>query len=1119
MSVPCGWLNPMSADAAHGGGAKVRFRASSRSADAVELDDDQRAVVEHRGGPLLVLAPPGSGKSTTIVHAIQDRIENSGVPAEQILALTFSRAAAEELRARVIVALGGGVAPHVATFHSYCYSLVRRYTDPSSTPEPATVRALSADEQQQWIADLLQDSLMSGNDHGWPDELVPALRTAAGASAVASTLSRLRSVGHSAESLKAVAQDVDRADWLALASFLDLYEDALEQNAVMDYSELIARARRLLRDPEVLRQERERLSVVFVDEYQDCDPQQIKLLAELVGGEVDLVAVADPDQSIYRFRGADAAACSYFVGAFGTPERPATVKTTAVIRRFGPELLDAVRPILKGVPLAGLEGEVVRQHRDPRTEGGPSRVRVRAYESESAEAEHIADLLRREKLLHRPDLKYSDMAVLTRTALQLVEIQRALTRAGVPSHLVADDLPLNQQPAAATLVLALRCAVQPRDLTADVAQRLLTSGLVALTPAGRRDWARLVRKVDPGTSDPDRLTARSSRELTVEVLRDPEAWQERLLAGSSDAERRVASKVLGFGQLLARVHEAARKRIPVEDLLWTIWDGTDWPQRLLDEALAGGASGGRADQDLDAVMALFGLASRNGERYRGVSSVDSFVEAFEASEVPIDTIAAQGDHAEGVRLLTAHRAKGLQWPVVVVAGVQEGIWPDLRMRSTLFDEEQIAPPQDWLPTKGTGPSPDGADRPAPNLTPAEVLAEERRLFYVACTRAKQELIVTAAVTEGSGGQGASRLLQAVAGGGVSSWPESTSELPGVPALKVLGRVDEPLVADGVVARLRALGGSDEVSPAVRGAAIARLAALADVLPAANPDRWWGGRDWTRSRTPIAESPVRWSGTSLQQFELCPLQWFVDRRLGAAGISGRAQVFGSVAHALAEAVTNGTLSPDSVEHELDRVWPHMGYEARYESRARREEASQVMRNFLDWHGKQMQELGSGARVMTEDFHEHQIATDHGFGMLLTGTIDRVEIDADGRATVIDLKTSSSPPTQAKVDANVQLAFYQWLLSQSMLSADEEVELAGAALLLLRGKPSNRAEVARLDQPPLGSDDAVVAIDELIDEAAAAVASEVFPARPSAEACKFCVFRAACPARYEGRGVHG
>jgi len=200
-----------------------------------------------------------------------------------------------------------------------------------------------------------------------------------------------------------------------------------------------------------------------------------------------------------------------------------------------------------------------------------------------------------------------------------------------------------------------------------------------------------------------------------------------------------------------------------EEVLWAVWSGSargsGWPQRLESAALRGGDAGRRADADLDAVLALFAAAERIEERFSGTRGVENFLAELEAQEIPADSLAERAVRGAAVRILTAHRAKGLQWRLVVVASVQDGLWPDLRRRGSLLQADRL---------ERTGL----VDAPPP----AALLAEERRLFYVACTRARERLVITAVRSPLDDGPQPSRFVDDVRG--FPSSPVTADQRPG-----------------------------------------------------------------------------------------------------------------------------------------------------------------------------------------------------------------------------------------------------------------------------------------------------------------------------------------------------
>src|SRR5689334_8699716 len=185
------------------------------------LDADQQAVVDHPGGPLLVLAGPGTGKTTTLVETIVDRIESRGARPDEILALTFSRKAAEQLRDRVTARLGRTMSTTLSsTFHSFAYALIRRYA-PAELYE-APLRLLSAPEQDVVLRELLTDHPESV---AWPDSLSRALGTRGFAREVHTVLSRAREKGLDGEELRLLGEAESLPEFVAAGLFLDQYLD------------------------------------------------------------------------------------------------------------------------------------------------------------------------------------------------------------------------------------------------------------------------------------------------------------------------------------------------------------------------------------------------------------------------------------------------------------------------------------------------------------------------------------------------------------------------------------------------------------------------------------------------------------------------------------------------------------------------------------------------------------------------------------------------------------------------------------------------------------------------------------------------------------------------------
>ncbi|MEV0206461.1 ATP-dependent DNA helicase [Streptomyces sp. NPDC050788] len=1079
--------------------------------DPPRLDASQRSVVDHEGGPLLVLAGPGTGKTTTLVESVAAHVARGGDP-ERILVLTFSRKAAVELRDRMALRIGAAHAPRATTFHSFCYALVRAHQDSDLFVEP--LRLLSGPEQDVTVRELLAgqaDLERLGLAHvRWPDELRACLTTRGFADEVRAVLARSRELGLGPGSLDAFARRIGRPDWRAAAAFLAEYLDVLDLQGVLDYAELVHRAVLLARRPEVAGQLAAQYDAVFVDEYQDTDAAQVRLLHALAGGGRTLVAFGDPDQSIYAFRGADVNGILEFPDTFPRADgRPAPVEVLRTSRRSGAALLAATRLITQRMPLTRLPAEKVRAHRAlaPVRDGG--RVEVYTYPTPGTELDNIADILRRAHL--EDGIPWSEMAVLVRAGSRTIPtVRRALTAAGVPLDIDGDDLPLRHEPAVAPLLTALRAvaaaeAEQPEEspsgetqpaepetpptepstswLDTETALTLLASPLAGMDAADLRRLGRALRDEERAAGN---ALPPPSDELLARALAEPER-----LAVHDPAYARGAQRL---GALLRKARERLARGGTAEEALWDLWEGTPWPVRLERSARRGGAAGRNADRDLDAVCALFATATRAEERIGGRGALN-FLEEIEAEDIAADTLTRRAVRPDAVRLMTAHRSKGLEWRLVVVAGVQEGLWPDLRRRGSLLEADRI-----------------GRDGLAEPLTPGALLAEERRLFYVAATRARERLVVTAVKAPADDGDQPSRFL---------------TEL-GVEPKDVTGRPRRPLSVAALVAELRATTVDPRVSDTLREAAahrLARLAALADedgrpLVPSAHPYRWWGMYEPTESKVPLRDrdQPVVLSGSALDQLaNTCTLQWFLGREVKADAPATTAQGFGNVVHVLADEVASGHTPADLavLMERLDSVWNALAFDAPWKSAQEKENARVALERFLKWHV--MDRAGRTPVASEQGFDVTLEAGD--YEVRIRGSMDRVETDGEGRAYVVDFKTGKQAPTAREMERHPQLAVYQLAVREGGVDDafdGERPEPGGAELVQLRQGAARRDGGETLPkvqaQEPLEGE----WVGELLATAAGKVLDERFT--PTAgQHCAHCAFQASCSARPEGRHI--
>jgi len=1061
------------------------------------LDPSQQAVVDHERGPLLVLAGPGTGKTTTLVEAVAARVQR-GLRPEQVLVLTFSRKAADELRERIASRIGRTLSePAAYTFHAFCSALVSAYGD-------GVPRLLSGPERLVRIRDLLAGDAAGEGSTTWPPALRDCLHTRGFAQEVADLLDRLRERALTADDLRSMARREGRDDWRAAADFFDEYTQVLRGRET-DYAELVAEALRLLEtDLTVLADVRDRYRAVFVDEYQDTDPAQERMLALLAGDGRDLVVVGDPDQSIYRFRGADVSCLLEFPARFPGGGRPAPVVSLAISRRAGRELLAASRSVARGLPAPGLSPDKLRVHRDLQAApAAPGQVAVGLYGTEADEAVAIADLLRRAHLGRLEPgrrLPWSDMAVLVRSGLRSVPVlHRSLVAAGVPVVVASDELPVARDPAVAPLLLALRVADDVTALDPTTAMELLTSPLVGAGPAQLRRLGRALRAGDRAAdaarraADPGRLPVypRPSPELIAEAVREPHRLAHLDDRVASGARRLVA--LLGSAAETLRLHRSA------ELALWELWDGSGWPRRLAAASQAGGQEGRAADRDLDAIGALFDAMARF-EESRPHGGVRLLLAELEAQEIPpasrVEGVLGQG----GVRLLTAHRAKGLEWDLVVVAGVQDGGWPDVRRRGSLLSADRLGRA--------------GVEAPA---SPATLVVDERRLFYVAVTRARRHLFVTAVQSADDAGPRPSRFLEEL-GVDLPTPQAGPGELLSAPSLT--GRLRRAAVDPGASDGLRAaaagvlaqLGGSAGPAAVAQDHRPAVAAALPDHRPAvgaALPGAWWGLAEATSGTTPVRprDQDVGLSASALAAFDRCPLRWFLEREVKAGAGSTAAQGFGSVLHALARLMsTDPAAEVEMLLDRVDTVWEALGLEAAWLGDQQRDKARAALGRLTSWlQANRRQHIGS----------EVSFGPVPAAGALLSGSVDRLDADAAGGLHVVDYKTAKNKPSAAEVTDDLQLGFYQLAGQAGAFDgvAGGSRVMGGAELVqLVDGLAGGRPSVQPQEALPPDGGAVADAVRRMVD----GVVTETFPARPNSR-CPKCPVRQACPAQEAGRQV--
>jgi superfamily I DNA/RNA helicase len=1014
-----------------------RLRAGTAAAGAPEPTAEQLRVISHGGRRLRVLAGPGTGKSFTLVEAVAERIRR-GVPAEQILVLTFSRRAAAELTARITTRLGITTRePLVRTLHGYAFSLLRAQAVRAGEPAP---RLLAAGESDQMVRELLAGQRDSGRG-GWPAAVSGALDSPAFAAELRDLMLRTAERGITHSRLAELGRRRRRPEWQAAALFAREYQDVsdLRQGtsglgAALDQAELTRAALGLLSDDSSLAAEQSRIRRIFVDEYQDVDPAQARLVELLASGADEFVVFGDPDQSIYAFRGSEP-------GALRDIHVDQTVCLT-MSRRLSPAVLLATRRVAERLPGASVhrllspapltDPAPASGTPAPIPDGLPARgeVLVRTLPTAALEAAFIADELRRAHLL--AGVAWSQMAVLVRSPVAaLPALRRAFAAAGVPIAVSGQDTALTADPVVALLLTILRCGQRPAELTGQLALELMASPAVGMDSEALRRLRRQLRAAHPdGGSSPDLLAA---------------ALAGAPLPGSLAAD--LSAPVLRVRAMLDAARTGAADPA-AEASLWQIWQHSGLENALVTASLRGGRAGQRADSTLDAVLALFSMAADLADRMP-LAGVDAFLDLALGQRIPGDPTAGTARSSDAVAVLSAHAAKGLEWDVVCLAGVAEGHWPVLRDRHSLLGTDEVLDAAAGIPAS----VPDGF----------EVLAEERRLFYVAATRARRRLIATAVADQDTV---PSRFLGELAGTQAelaTGWPAEQD-----------GSARRGLHLTDLVAELRRVLSDPSVPELTAEAAATQLARLAAAgVPGAHPRDWYGLADLSTSEPPIPPGArVTVSPSAVDSLTTCALRAVLERR-GARAATSQQQIEGIVVHALVDGLAKGVTRP-ALLSEMERFLSQQTKLPPWLLARTRRALEKMLTAAEIWIAElppdrvlSGSEVGLAVRV-PPPAPTAGAAEDgwRGREVWLEGRADRLDRAADGSLVVVDFKTGATVPSKAAVAENAQLAVYQLAIN---LGAADGLGARSAGMpdasLAPVAEPAPTADQPPVDEVPL------------------------------------------------------
>ena len=1041
----------------------VELRRTSVEERPFTPSPQQKEVIAHRKSPLIVRGGAGSGKTRTLIECAVSRIKGGQDP-DSILFLTYGRERASEVRDQIAQYTGATMRePLARTFHALAFSILKMDYNPNSDGLDPIL--LSGAEQESLIRELIDGITERVGEGFWPSDLHKALKTEGFVREVRDLMLRSSERGLNYVELAKEGKKFAEPFWIAVSKFWAEYENVRslrESNTAdaklrLDPSEIIGSAIALLkRDTKLLNELRTRFKTIIVDEFQESDPLQRQLL-ELLAGE-ELIIAVDSASAVGRFRGAD----------------PDGVESALAPDRSRGKSIELTTP---------QRGDVTPE--------------TYLFRSQSEEAQYIAHRFKRAHLMD--GVSYSQMAVILRSPGSLASaLRRAFIQSGIPVVGYLDVLGKN--PALAPFLLLARVATGDQQLTVQTCVQLL---LAEFGGADSISIRRIRRSLLLNRKSGDE---RTGNQLLIDAIDRGEIFIEE------------SSALIRVHELLETARRSARrKNVTAEELLWSIWDNAknSRNEKIADswrnEALRNSSRSVVADRDLDAMIQLFDEAARFSERMT-YAKPSLFLRQIAQEDIAADIITSKGVRPEAVEILTVHAAKGREWEIVAVAGVQDGIWPNLKQRSSLLGAERLVEHLRY---------PDIPKEELRSIAAAGLAEDEARLLHVAITRARKECMVSAVSDEEEiPSTYFENLVESrVRISDVSK--ESVAEATGESAQESLHEITyttppRQLSQAALVAELRRVLQSNEgeivsnlvISQSDHDLAASLLKKLSDEgIAPASPSNWTGYRTISTSLPVVDEGdlvPVSPSGG--ETFEDCGLKWFLERQGGSNGET-TAQLLGTVIHEFARIKSEDpTISTDDLYQRMGKAWKVIDTNTGWVSRSGLAKAIAMIDRFIEYHDTNLQ---SRKVLAVEARFEMEIGR-----ALVRGSADRIEVTRDGELFIIDFKTGKTAIKVKDTADNLQLAAYQLAAILRKYKANfESNSVIGAELTYLA---VDKAEGTTIRKQNALTPEGQKVVEERLNEIADGMGAATFIARVN-DKCRKCGVASSCPLQSQGRTV--
>jgi ATP-dependent DNA helicase UvrD/PcrA len=973
------------------------LKSNSRLAPFIP-DDRQREAIEHVRGPMLVVAGAGTGKTSVLTHRIERLVGEGHAQPHEILALTYTINAAREMRDRVGKLLGGREV-NAATFHDYCLDLLKRVHKDFGVLDDKDLwiylrrrirelrleHYIRAANVAQFLNDLLEFVSRCHDELVTPERYAEYVIRLERKEVPFPRVAKSKNVLDDAEVLGR-CREIDRV--------FTTMERWLREDNLGTFSHMITRAHAVLHSDEtILGEAQARARFILADEFQDANFAQIQILARLAGADGNIFAVGDPDQSIYRFRGASSAAFELFDRHFPNAKRVVLEKnrrSTTPILRSAFALIDRNPPVFA----RRSEGKLA-YHRAPLqsareedaaktgTQLPNSPVSVVVLTTRDTEGPDVVDSIRDAK--KKSKCKWSDFGILYRSHYNRDDAVRELAEAGIP--FVIENMDISDTPEARDLFACLNAVVTAGD---DVSLfRVAALQRFQVNPEQLRQVMRAI--------------ARDNREVHVVPL---SAALDRVDGGAEVlAAVRTAREEIR--------HRGAKARAALDIIVKQF--GLDASSPILQAAL----------------QFVTGWEQKKVNKTTELEELVDYLGYFrEAGGV----IPLQADETENaVRLMTVHGAKGLEFPHVFILRANPPAFP------CSYKETLVAFPREL--------------RDADSITEADDKTlhgqEERRLFYVAMTRARDSLHIYAR--------------------------EGTGKINKTPAGYMRELIEEKSLAPWLTA-IPARGMQTTLD-------IFAEASLA--YPAESQTNVW-------FELPVLDAlHTRLSASAVDTYERCGLQFKLDRDWRLSAKPAAAMQYGAAIHRILKTYFDSlNLGRPKTEDELIQLFRLDLTEAKiqeaYQHDLYEEQGIDQLRDFLAL----ARSLPPPQVLHTEQSFEIRVGATS-----VVGRIDRIDRRPDGRMAIVDYKTGKARD-QEDADESLQLSLYA-------IAAREKWGYTVGALIFHNLEGNVPVITSRTEAQ-------LLAARGRVEAAAQGIADGKFEAKPGMH-CNFCAYRSVCPVK--------